>query len=83
MPLNLFNWKLSFVAELTYYFLGFLLHSFAIIAEVCFFLRNFLKSVACKMKTGIAFVTVENLIRVVVEAAEANFTVCLEKLFII
>ena len=84
MALDLFNWEFGLVTELADYFLDVLfLHGFAVVAEICLLFGNFLQAVTGQVKAGVAFVTVENLVGVVVEAAEAYFTVSLKEFFIV
>ena len=84
MSLDLFDRKFSLVAELANYFLGiFFFYSPAVVAEICLFFGKFLQSVASQVKAGVAFVAVENLVGVVVEAAEAYFTIGLKEFFVI
>ena len=83
MTLDLFDGKLCFTAQLAdYFFLTFPYNSTKI-AVVGLILRQFLKSITGDMKTGATLITVEYLIGIVVKAAEAYFTVSLEKLVII
>jgi hypothetical protein len=80
MSLNFFHGELGFAAELAKQTPTVLLPDRpAVVAVVGFIFRQLLESVAGEVEAGVAAVTVEHLIRVIVEAAEAYFTIRLEK----
>ena len=80
MSLDLFHGELGFAAELTKQTLTVLLPDRpAVVAVVGFIFGQLLESVAGEVETGVAAVTVEHLIRVIVETAEAYFAIRLEK----
>lgn len=84
MALDLFDGEFGFVAELADYFLDVLfLYGFAVVTEIGLLFGKFLKTVASQVKAGVAFIAVENLVGIVVETAEAYFTISLKEFFIV
>ena len=81
VPLDLLHGELGLAAELTDQLSGALLPGRpAVIAVVGVVLGQFLESVAGQVEAGVAAIAVQDLVGVVVEAAEAYLTVRLEKL---
>ena len=67
VSLDFFYRKIRLEAELAnWFFYIFCLTESAAIAKVYLLFRNLLKTITSEMKTGIAAVTVENLIRIVI-----------------
>ena len=84
VTLNFLYGELCFVAELANdLFCVLPLHCLTVVAIVSFLLRNLLKSIASQVKTCVAFIAVKHLVRIVVKTAETNFTVSLEKFFVV
>jgi|694.fasta_scaffold151999_1 hypothetical protein len=84
MLIQLFHWKIWFTTNLAYWpFIdgGFL--QTAAITIIFIFLRNLLKSITCKMKTSIALVTIQDLIRVAISRAKTYFTISLKQLLFV
>jgi hypothetical protein len=82
MSIDLFYRETCFIAELTNYslYIFFLLIA-ATIAVVGLLFGYFLQSITGQVKTCIALVAVEYLVRVVVETTKADLTVRLKKFF--
>jgi hypothetical protein len=80
VPLNLLHREFGLAAELTHQFFTVLLPDrLAVVAIVGLILGDFLKAIAGEVKTGVALVAVEDLVGVIVEAAEAYFAISLKK----
>jgi hypothetical protein len=79
MTINLLYWEVRLAAELTIHlFVVISFLKFTAITIINFFLGNFLQAVASQMKTCIARIAVQNLIRLIIEATKADFTISFE-----
>lgn len=84
MSIHLLNGKVCLIAKLTHDL--FVIISFLILAAITIIsllFWYFLKSITGKMETCITRITVKHLIRIIIKAAEAYLTICLEKFLII
>jgi hypothetical protein len=79
MAVNLLYWKVCLAAELAIHlFVVISFLKFTAITIINFFLGNFLKAIAGQMKTCIARIAVQDLIRLIIEATKADFTISFE-----
>lgn len=84
VPVELFDGEVGLVAQLACYFLVVeLLLVPAAVAVVDLLLGDLLQSVAGQMKAGVAIITVQHLVGVVVEATEADLAVSLKEFLVV
>ncbi len=77
------NWEFRPIAQCTHdFFIVISLLMPTTIAVIYFLLGYFLKAVASEVKTRVAGITIQNLIRIIVKATEAYLTIGLKELFL-